>query len=77
MQTAADLLTVQFLKWVDEQPRSYHDAMDRWRTSCPRLSIWEDAVIDGLVKLDNGDGKSRDEAAVTLTRRGRALLDGD
>ena len=75
MQTAADLLTVQFLAWVDERPRSYGDAMDRWRTSCPRLSIWEDAILEGLVQVENGPGRSRDQAAVTLTRRGRTLLD--
>ena len=74
MQTAADLLTLQFLNWVDEHPRTYGDAMDRWRTSCPRLSIWEDAILDGLVQIENGPGKPRNLAAVTLTRRGRALL---
>jgi hypothetical protein len=74
MQTAADLLTLQFLAWVDEHPRTYGDAMDRWRTSCPRLSIWEDAILDGLVQIDNGPGKARNEAAVSLTRRGRSRL---
>jgi hypothetical protein len=74
MQTAADALTLQFLSWVAERPRVYGDAMDRWRTSCPRLSIWEDAILDGLVRLENGNGKSRDQSAVTLTPRGRALL---
>ena len=54
MQTAADLLTLQFLSWVEERPRTYGDAMDRWRTSCPRLSIWEDACIDGLVEFGAG-----------------------
>ena len=76
MQTAADLLTMQFLTWVDESPRTYAQAMDRWRTSCPRLSIWEDAFHDGLVRLDGTAGASRDTCAVTLTRRGRARLNG-
>lgn len=74
MQTAADLLTLQFLTWIDERPRTYGDAMDRWRTSCPRLSIWEDAILDGLVQIENRAGGARNEAAVNLTRRGRALL---
>ncbi len=73
-QTAADALTLQFLAWVAERPRTYGDAMDRWRTSCPRLSIWEDALIERLVQLENRDGKPRDASDVTLTRRGRALL---
>ena len=74
MQTAADLLTLQFLTWVDERPRTYGDAMDRWRTSCPRLSIWEDAILERLVQIENRPGAARNEAAVSLTRRGRALL---
>jgi hypothetical protein len=75
MQTATDSLTLQFLSWVAERPRTYGDAMDRWRTSCPRLSIWEDAILDGLVRLENRAGAPRDQSAVTVTPRGRALLD--
>jgi hypothetical protein len=75
MQTATDSLTLQFLGWVSERPRTYGDAMDRWRTSCPRLSIWEDAILERLVQIDNRPGGARNEAAVSLTPRGRALLD--
>ena len=46
-------LTQQFLAWVDEAPRSYADA-EAWRRSCPHLSIWEDAISDGLVRFQNG-----------------------
>jgi hypothetical protein len=49
--------------------------MDRWRTSCPRLSIWEDAILDGLVRLENRAGAPRNQSAMTVTPRGRALLD--
>ena len=37
------------LEWIAAQPRSYVEVMDAWRTSCPRLPIWEDAVDLGLV----------------------------
>ena len=47
-------LTIQFLEWLSERPRTYGDAMDAWRTSCPRLSIWEDALSAGLVRLGHG-----------------------
>jgi hypothetical protein len=68
-------LTVQFLTWVAERPRSYGDAMDAWRTSCPRLSIWEDAVRDGLVTLDRPQpGAKMRDRAVVITPRGLALL---
>src|SRR6185436_14035472 len=66
-------LTIQFLDWIAEAPRTYAEVMDAWRTSCPRLSIWEDAVIDDLVRLGEGSGRQR---RVVLTDRGRSLLDG-
>jgi hypothetical protein len=47
--------------------------MDAWRTSCPRLSIWEDAVGDGLVAVLPGVGGQR-EAGVVLTAAGRERL---
>ena len=46
--------------------------MDAWRTSCPRLSIWDDAIRDGLVKVEKG-GSMR-QSQVLLTRRGRIVL---
>ena len=75
MQQAASALTFQFLAWVSGGPRSYAETMDAWRTSCPRLTIWEDAVLAGLVQIEN-TGKTRGQAMVTLTSKGRALLNG-
>jgi hypothetical protein len=49
-------LTEQFLSWVADRPRSYAEAMEAWRSTCPRLSIWEDALGDELVRLDAGAG---------------------
>lgn len=63
------MLMQQFLAWLAERPRSYAEVMDAWRTSCPRLSIWEDAQIEGLVELRGGG-----EPTVALSPRGRALL---
>ena len=65
-------LRQQFLAWIEAAPRRYGDVMEAWRTSCPRLTIWEDAVRDGLVSVQNG-GAMRD-AMVGLTPRGRAAL---
>lgn len=70
MSQAAQLLTLQFLDWLAAAPRSYREVMEAWRTSCPRLSIWEDAVEDGLVQFDGAGGPVR------LTARGRSLLNG-
>ena len=73
LDNPAGYLTVQFLNWVSEQPRTYGDAMDAWRTSCPRLSIWDDAIRDGLVRMEKGDGPMR-QSLVVVTKRGRIVL---
>ena len=72
MQNAAHALTQQFLAWVAEGERTYADA-EAWRRSCPHLSIWEDAISDGLVRFENGSGMQ--QSRLVLTPRGRALLD--
>lgn len=70
--SAPSLIMLQFLAWVAERPRSYAEAMDAWRTSCPRLSVWEDATLDGLVHRAAGaDGQT----LVQLTSHGQAVLD--
>jgi hypothetical protein len=74
MSDPAHALTLQFLAWVAESPRSYADAMEAWRSTCPRLSIWEDAILDGLVEFDGAGGVTRNESRVVLTSRGHARL---
>jgi hypothetical protein len=59
MQQPANLLMIQFLDWVAGRPRTRAEAMEAWRTSCPRLSIWEDAQIDGLIEFVDGASRGR------------------
>ncbi len=73
MQAAAHALTQQFLAWVDEAPRSYADA-EAWRRSCPHLSIWEDAIADGLIRFENGADMRG--SRLVLTPQGRKKLAG-
>jgi hypothetical protein len=68
------LSVIEFLTWVSLRPRTYGEAMDSWRSTCPRLSTWEDALADGLIQVESG--ATLDQCNVTLTARGRALLDG-
>ena len=74
MQTteAPRALTLQLLEWIEARPRSYAETIEAWRTTCPRLSIWEDACIDGLIggMVAGNEGK-----IVTLSRKGAALLE--
>ena len=57
---------VQLLLWLEERPRTYAETIDAWRTSCPRLAVWEDALDGGLVRVERG--------AVCVTATGRQAL---
>jgi hypothetical protein len=63
-------LTIQLLEWISRRPRSYSEVLDAWRTTCPRLSIWEDACIEGLIVYEP-DG----DRIVSLSPKGRASLE--
>ena len=65
-------LVLDLLEWVASSPKTYADVMDAWRTSCPRLTIWEDAVDRGLVQRVT---PRRGYCTVELTLAGCALLD--
>ena len=60
-------LTRDLLAWLAATPRTYRETMEVWRTSCPRLSIWEDAIGHGLVRVRSG--------LVELTSAGEGLLE--
>jgi hypothetical protein len=64
-----DASTLQLLAWISEAPRTYADTIEVWRTSCPRLAVWEDALADALVTVDRG--------LVVLTPAGTELLRRD
>ncbi len=68
--------TLEFLAWVASCPRTYAMAMEVWQTSCPRHAVWEDALGDGLVECGSADSGTMAESSVTLTPRGRAVLNG-
>jgi hypothetical protein len=64
--TQNDALTRDLLLWINAEPRTYDETLDAWRTHCPRLSIWEDALLDGLVEVRS--------SRVRLSARGREVL---
>jgi|HubBroStandDraft_2_1064218.scaffolds.fasta_scaffold105097_3 hypothetical protein len=66
-------LVVQLLAWVEARPRTYAETMEAWRTSCPRLPVWEDATDHGLVAVVPGAAGMR-EQTVCLTAEGWAFL---
>jgi hypothetical protein len=72
--SAPQALIVQLLAWVASRPRRYGETLEAWRTSCPRLPVWEDALDDRLVEILPTSGRSLDQATVRLTPRGEAML---
>lgn len=71
MSSNIEALVLDLVEWVAKEPRSYVEVMDAWRTSCPRLTVWEDAVDRGLVqRRANATGG----ISVIATDEGRALL---
>jgi D-3-phosphoglycerate dehydrogenase len=66
-----EALIVDLLEWVATRERSYEEVMDAWRTSCPKLPVWEDANDRGLIATEEVQGRS----IVRITPSARALLD--
>lgn len=72
MSDALDPLILDLVEWVARQPRTYAEVMEAWRTSCPRLTVWEDAVERGyLVRSGGGAGQG---AVIAVTEQGYAFL---
>jgi hypothetical protein len=69
MDRSHDALTQQMLHWIAQGTHSYAEVLDTWKSSCPRLTIWEDACADGLV--DAAPGMS---GVVSLTEKGKRFL---
>ena len=44
-----ETLLLDLLEWIGPSSRPYADVIDAWRTSCPRLPVWEEATRRGFV----------------------------
>ena len=66
MLAADDPLILDLVEWVAREERSHAELRETWRTSCPRLTVWEDAVERGYL--------TRQGRLVTVTAKGRELL---
>jgi hypothetical protein len=66
-----EALVLDLVEWVAREPRSYAEVMDAWRTSCPRLAVWEEAVDRGLLVRE----AAATGVIVKATPAGRRLLE--
>lgn len=69
---AVDALVLDLLDFVGSTPRRYDEVMEAWRTSCPRLPVWEVANERGLVERRRERGSP---GLVALTGAGMAHLE--
>ena len=80
MADQMNALVLDLVEWVAKQPRPYADVMDAWRTSCPRLTIFEDAVDRGFIESRTAPGggvlvAATAAGAAMLREHGRSLFD--
>jgi hypothetical protein len=52
-----DILILDLLEWIGPDPRPYGEVLEAWRTSCPRLPVWEDANDRGFIVRHYAPGR--------------------
>jgi hypothetical protein len=70
MADALDALILDLLESLAPRPRLYSEVISAWRTSCPRLPVWEEASERGFIERRREDGG----AMICLTSAGRDFL---
>ena len=65
-----EALILDLLRWLANGDRTYEEVMDAWRTSCPRLTVWEDANDRGFIATEQVNGRR----LIRPSLLGRALL---
>jgi len=71
MSWNADPLVLDFVEWIAREPRAYAEVISTWKTSCPRLTIWEDAADRGFVARETRPGLG---LVIAVTKDGETLL---
>jgi hypothetical protein len=66
-----DALILDLLEWIGPTPRAYSEVIEAWRTSCPRLPVWEEASVRGFIELQHEAGTG---AMVSVSGPGREFL---
>ena len=66
-----DALVLDLLEWIGREPRPYAEVMEVWRTSCPRLPVWEEANARGFVTQQHQEGVG---TFVSVSASGREWL---
>jgi hypothetical protein len=54
---SVERLILDLLEWMGPDPRPYGEALEAWRTSCPRLPVWEEAHDRGFLRRQHVAGR--------------------
>lgn len=73
MPDPVEPLVLDLLEWLGRESRPYSEVIEVWRTSCPRLPVWEEANARGFVERQHEAGT---EARVGVSPAGLAYLRG-
>jgi len=57
MSNTVDALSLELLEWLGPNARPYAEVMEAWRTSCPRLPVWEEATELGFIVSHHESGR--------------------
>lgn len=71
MTATVDALVLDLLEWIGPRPRPYSEVIEAWRTSCPRLPVWEEANERGFLDQHHEEGRG---TYVSVSERGREFL---
>ena len=73
MSDPVEALVLDLLEWIGKDARPYAEVLEAWRTSCPRLPVWEEANERGFIEhhYDSVNGK-----VVSVSALGLAHLRG-
>jgi hypothetical protein len=70
-EPVVEALILDLLQWLANGEKKYEEVMEAFRTSCPKLPVWEDANDRGLITSERVNGQT----VVRIPSSGLALLD--
>ena len=73
LSDTVDVLILDLLEWIGPDRRPYAETLEAWRTSCPRLPVWEDATDRGFIERHHEPGHA---ALVSVSVAGLEHLRG-
>jgi hypothetical protein len=57
MTDTVENLILDLIEWVERREHTVEETRQAWRTSCPRLPVWEDATDRGFLETARVNGR--------------------